>query len=452
MMSDPAGVDGTTVDDLTGKLVLLIEEDRAWRETDLMHRQLAAKVKTYVRYTRSPEFAVDHGQQPQGTIVRLVCAQAPSDVSLTFFGRVAHELSKHGLILEHQQGEDGMPIGVTPTADAAVPPRPAQATPPAMEPGPPVAPPSPPLPALEPQGPAPAARPPAEPVLPQVPPPPPLPVEPLPQQAPAPPPPEPIEPAHPGEPAGFDLAPDEDASELEQLIEGGLEGVNFIGFEESEQPAAAPAPPGAQPNGEATIPPFFPEEEFGRALPDVDEVEAIMGMEADSTTAVIETADGKQIRLDAPSELDAAIAAGVPGEQRPSLLRAIGAAFAAAFAGAIIWVLLAIPAKVGASPLALAIAVMVGFSVRVRGGGHTTPFRVVGLLGTVFGSALASVGAAVALTAVETQTGFTGLVEIVRSQTAVLDAYTGHFALIDLISLGLAGYVAFRISASKASS
>lgn len=257
-----------------------------------------------------------------------------------------------------------------------------------------------------------------------------------------------LEPTFPGEPGGFDDTVEEPVSELEQLIEGGGEEIEFIGGVEEPAPAAAAPAPFPPPDGESTVPPFFPEEEFGRALPDVEEVSA-MGIDAEATTAVIETAAGQQIRLDSPSALDEAIAAPVPAEQGPSLLRAVGAAILGAFAGAIVWILLAIPAATGASPLALAVGVMVGFSVRLRGSGHTMPFRIVGILGTLFGSALGSVGAAVALSAMEAGTKIPGVMEILSDQNAVLAAWTGRYALLDLISLVLAGYLAFRISASK---
>jgi hypothetical protein len=260
-----------------------------------------------------------------------------------------------------------------------------------------------------------------------------------------------IEPSFPGEPSDLDAAAEAPASELEQLIEGDAEGIEFIGGPEELAPAAGAPPPGPpQLDGETTHPPFFPEEEFGRALPDVEEV-AAMGVDAAATTAVIETASGQQIRFDTPSALDDAIAAPIPAEQGPSLLRAVGAAILGAFAGAIVWVLLAIPAATGASPLALAVAVMVGFSVRLRGAGHTMPFRVVGILGTLFGSALGSVGAAVALSAMEAGTQLPGIMEMLSNKDAVLAAFTNRYGALDLFSLVLAGYLAFRISASKPS-
>ncbi len=92
---------------------------------------------------------------------------------------------------------------------------------------------------------------------------------------------------------------------------------------------------------------------------------------------------------------------------------------------------------------------MVGFSVRLRGGGHSMPFRVVGILGTLFGSVLGSVGAAAALTAMEQGTSAAGIIHTLSSLDTVLAAYTGTYSAIDLVSLLFAAYISFRLSASR---
>ena len=113
MMSEPTTVDKTAVDELTGKIVLLIEENRPWRETELMHRQMSAKVKHYVRYIRGKDFAHEHGQRPQDTIVRLVTAEQPGEDSIQFLRRVGYELSKFGIEFESQVGPHGIPVALT---------------------------------------------------------------------------------------------------------------------------------------------------------------------------------------------------------------------------------------------------------------------------------------------------------------------------------------------------
>lgn len=551
MMSDPSSVDKTTVDELTGKLVLLIEEKRAWHETDLMHRQLAAKVKNYVRYVRSPEFSSQHNQRPDQTIVRLVSDQPPATSSVSFFARVAYELSKHGLSFEHQVGEFGTPAVVTPNADAPV------APPPAAPPAPPAAgqPIAAPPPAAPPAGqpppivqpPPPAARPPVSPpVAPGPPPvaaepppvaaePPPMAAEPPPMAPETPPPivdpfapgpfgskpeafeseaenlelepeslglepealevealdpwsgtddtteaiepepielipepgmgadeslpslePEPAEPTFGFEADGEEAFPDfigdgeatvgQETSDLERLIEtegAGGEEMEFIDLQPSG-PAQAGGLGAVATEEDLPRPPFFPEEEFGRAPYEVDDIDFL---DADADTAIIETGAGKKFRL----EVDAAEAEipGVTPVEKPSLLRAIAAAFVAAIAGAVVWGLLSVPAGQGAHPLAVAVGIMVGFSVRIRGNGQTMPYRIVGMFFTLIGSAVGAVLAAAALTAMEGGLGIEGITTILSDVNALPSVVQGHFGPVSLVSVALALYLAFRLSASK---
>lgn len=101
MTSDTASIDGTTIDSPTGKLVLLIEESRAWEQLDLMHQELTAKVRGYVRYVRSEDFTDWHGRKPADTMVRLVTAENPPEVTFKLFERIRYELGKHGIVFQH---------------------------------------------------------------------------------------------------------------------------------------------------------------------------------------------------------------------------------------------------------------------------------------------------------------------------------------------------------------
>ena len=202
-------------------------------------------------------------------------------------------------------------------------------------------------------------------------------------------------------------------------------------------------------DAEQTHPPFFPEEEFGRALPEREGVETLLrGVEADPfEPAIIETASGKRIRLEVPG----AAAGSRPAktdETEPSMRRAVGAALGAGIAGAVIWGALAIPAGQGASPLALAVALMVGMSVRLRGAGHTNSFRLVGCLGTIFGSALGALLATVALTARSGGQGLQGALNLFVDPASLWAAINATFGTLDLVSLVIALYVAYKISAS----
>ncbi len=480
MMSEPTTVDGITPDELTGKIVLLIEENRPWHETDLMHQQLSAKVRNYVRYIRSSDFAAEHGERPEDTIVRLVNAVPPGEYSLEFFGRVSWELAKHRIAFEHQVGEEGIPSEIEPTearpgvataadapeetpsveARAAAPPPAetpveeapaepdltelevtagevsvpelAEHEPPAFEATPPIeeeAPPEPVLPAAE-----------LEPPLEAEPPPELEAAEVTPEETAAP------------EGAPWQPAAVEEMSELERLLEADEELEQLL--EEVAEPEPAPPEPArAEAAGKPRKPSFFPEEEFGRALPDIDEVEAILSVGSattDSAEPVIETSSGKRISLAAPATTPRA------ARRRPlaptKLLRAALAAGSAALAGGLVWALLSVGAGHGASPLAVAVGLMVGISVRLKGEGHTLPFRLIGVFGTLFGSAIGALMAATALTGVQDDLGIGGTLSVLGDPGAILTAFDRFYGLLDLISLVLAVYIAFRLSASKPSS
>lgn len=503
MMSDPTTVDRTTVDELTGKLVLLIEEPRAWDQPALMHRQLAAKVKNYVRHIRSPE----HRRPPSETIVRLVSAQSPGAGSLEFFARVSYELSKHDIAFEHQVGEDGLPVPIAPegpveqpTASPAAPPEPPPGRAPRQAPSEPPAPPeeaaaridapvpeSDVEPAVEPESADEVAPEPDADWEPEVE------LEPDAEREPA----DEVAPgadlqAHPdfehpagegwlpdfGESGGFDLLEDDAAETAEadphlpDVPESSTEeaaetlgakdmeledwGAEITEAEDPEQAAelvdrleslARPA------EERPKYPPFFPEEEFGRDVPEIElrvgedadeEDEVAVGVDLDS--AIIETPSGKRIALDgadtsAGRDIDRA-------DRRASPIRALGSALVSAAAGAVVWGLLSLPANQGAGLLAPAVAVMVGMSVRLRGG-HSVWYRVVAGVSTLFGIILGSIFATLALTAKHSGGGLGTLATLVSDPGALLDAALTYFGFIDAGFAAVALYIAVRISIPK---
>ncbi len=508
MMSEPTTVDGITRDELTGKVVLLIEENRPWLEHELMHQQLSAKVRNYVRFIRSSDFAAEHGERPEDTIVRLVNTVPPGEGSLEFFGRVSWELAKHRIAFEHQVGEEGIPDEIAPIAPgagvAAAPEAEAAAPPPADTQVEEEAVPEPELPELEvtpdevgvPElaGLEPEvfeATPPIEEEIPlesmapgaeldttlEVEPPPDLETAEVTRDAP----PDDIAP-----PAGFEsgfpvldeetlleemrpeepvtpeegAAPEETAwepaavgevSELERLLEANDELEQLL--EEVAEPEPAPPEPAtAEVAGKPRKPSFFPEEEFGRALPDMDQVEAILSVgpgTAEGDEPVIETSSGKRISLATP----VASSKARRGSKAPAkLLRAALAAGSAALAGAVVWAVLSVGAGHGASPLAVAVGLMVGISVRLKGEGHTLAFRLVGVFGTLFGSAIGGLMAATALTAFQSDLGIAGALSVLGDPAAILSALDKFYGPLDLVSVVLAAYIAFRLSASKPSS
>jgi hypothetical protein len=237
-------------------------------------------------------------------------------------------------------------------------------------------------------------------------------------------------------------------SELEMLLDVDAEWEDDT-FAELDRPLEPGETVGSPKGKKATRPTFFPEEEFGRALPDVDEVEAIL-MTASSEPAIIETSSGKRILLDVEGAPGAAAAAAAKATG-PNLIRAVGAAAGAAVAGAIIWAGLSIGAGHGASPLALVIGLMVGMSVRLQGDGHTTQFRIVGVVGTLFGCILGATLAGAALSAWQDNLGFGGIIANLTSISAWGEGLTRQYGLLDTVSLALALYIAYRISASAPS-
>ncbi len=160
---------------------------------------------------------------------------------------------------------------------------------------------------------------------------------------------------------------------------------------------------------------------------------------------IIETGKGKAVRL----EVEEATVPATPGEPRKGLLPAIVGAASAVVLGAILWSVLAVFAGHGASPLAIVVALMVGMNVRLRGGGHTTPFRVVGVVGTLVAIL---VGGTLASTTVLTLAAGEGLGRVfsqLSNPVAMLANLGRAYKPIDLIAVAIGLYIAFRLSASK---
>ncbi len=108
MLTEAIPVEATEIDELTGKLVLLIPENRPWHQVDQMHRELGEKVRAYVRYLRSPDFADEYDLGPSDAIVRLVSTEAPVEETLQLFDRIRYELAKHSIEFEVTVATDTM--------------------------------------------------------------------------------------------------------------------------------------------------------------------------------------------------------------------------------------------------------------------------------------------------------------------------------------------------------
>lgn len=450
MMSDPDTVDGITVDEVTGRLVLLIEEDRPWADPNTMHRELSAKVRHYVRHIKSAEFAEEHGRTPKDTCVRLVYAENPGQDSLDFFERVGYELKKHDIAFEHEPAQFEELVAAPPPAEATAEPHP---TPEAAaeteaatfeEPAEAFEPDD----SIEPEEAVELDEPIAfeealgyEPTLE---------LEELSQEPPS----DTPEDSQIGAEAPEALAAEstdlldmiEADDEADALEDERVEVQELSRIEDLDElaPEAPELASAATPMDDRTPPPFFPEEEFGRSLPEIEPVEPV---------AVSEPATGQEISLDVPESFDDAEEAPSlePGTES-SLPRAIGAAATAAIASAIVWGALAFAANQFASPLTLVVALMVGISIRVRGAGHTAPFRVTGIVATLIGSFAGSVLAAAAVSARADVAGIFGAFRNLAAFASTPAALLQFYSWPDLAWLALAIYASFRISASRAPS
>ncbi len=402
MMSDPTTVDKTVADPKTGKLVLLIAENRSWSETAEMQRQLAAKVKTYVRYIRSPDFAKEHNRPPADTIVRLVSMEQPDQATLDYCARVRHELDKVAIGFEVRVLR-GTPAAAAPVAAPTAPTAPSE--------------------------PEPASHVGADVSTTQEP-------EVIEEPAPA-------EETHPGAESDLDTAADTEeyaetgpyidtAASEDSAADEDAEDVGDIEFLSGSDANADLEEPVGVDIDRAT---FLPEEEFGSVEPVRHEAAGSLGIT--KVGEELDLSDASGAGAD-PFDLEA--------EDPPSLKGALAAAISSAIAGGLLWFGLAAAAHQTASPLALAVGVMVGMSVRVRGAGTTTEFRIIALIGTALGCLIGSLLAGAVVLATTGEAGFGELLGSVSTAFDTLDrAYTVHSLGIFAIAL----FLGFRLAVPK---
>ncbi len=412
MMSDPTTVDKTVADPKTGKLVLLIAENRSWSETAEMHSQLAAKVKTYVRYIRSPDFAKEHNRPAADTIVRLVSMEQPDQATVEYCARVRHELDKVGI------GFEVRILRGTPAAAA-----------PAAAPAPPAAP-------AAPSEPEPASHVGADVSTTQEP-------EVIEQPAPA-------EETYPGAESDLDTAADTEeyaetgayidtAASEDSAADEDAEDLSDIEFLSGSDANADLEEPVGVDIDRAT---FLPEEEFRSVEPARHEAAGSLGIirvgeELDKVGEELDLSDASGAEAD-PFDLEA--------EDQPSLKGALAAAISSAIAGGLLWFGLAAASHQTASPLALAVGVMVGMSVRVRGAGTTTEFRIIALIGTAFGCLIGSLLAGAVVLA---NTGEAGFGELLGSVSTAFDTLDRAYTVHSLGAFAIALFLGFRLAAPK---
>ena len=102
MMSNPNTIDIIAEDPETGKLLLVMTEDRPWKSA-VLHQQFLAKANAYANYVLSESFSQDQpGFTPQQVIIKLDCAHAPGESTLAVFNQARQELQRHGIDFQYE--------------------------------------------------------------------------------------------------------------------------------------------------------------------------------------------------------------------------------------------------------------------------------------------------------------------------------------------------------------
>jgi hypothetical protein len=84
MMSNPNTIDIIATDPETGKLLLVMTEDRPWNSA-VLHQQFLAKVNVYLNYVLSDQFVEDQpGFGPTKVIIKLDAQSHPGKTPWTF--------------------------------------------------------------------------------------------------------------------------------------------------------------------------------------------------------------------------------------------------------------------------------------------------------------------------------------------------------------------------------
>ena len=96
-MVDPGVIDMVAEDPESGKLLLVMVEERPWNGEPMLE-EFVAKLSTYVGYALSEQFAADHPhRQPGDVLIKLDCAYEPNDLMRDCFREVPARIEKYGI-------------------------------------------------------------------------------------------------------------------------------------------------------------------------------------------------------------------------------------------------------------------------------------------------------------------------------------------------------------------
>jgi hypothetical protein len=96
-MIDPGVIDIVAEDPNTGKLLLVMAEERPWEGPEMLDEFLN-KLGVYVSYALSDQFCEDHpGRRASDVLIKLDCAYQPDAAMRDCFAQVPEKLRKFGI-------------------------------------------------------------------------------------------------------------------------------------------------------------------------------------------------------------------------------------------------------------------------------------------------------------------------------------------------------------------
>jgi hypothetical protein len=97
-VQNPMLMDLVTVDEASGKVVLVMIERRAWGASPQQFQQIEEKINRYMGYVLDGFLAEQYPKyEGRGVQIRLDCAEAPSGEAQAFVAAAADAIGRHGL-------------------------------------------------------------------------------------------------------------------------------------------------------------------------------------------------------------------------------------------------------------------------------------------------------------------------------------------------------------------
>ncbi len=116
-MTDPGVIDLVAEDPSTGKLLLVMVEERPWNGQPMLD-EFVSKLGVFVSYALSEQFSADHpDRRPSDVLIKLDCAYQPDAAMRDCFTQVPEKLRKFGIQFAYEVFEDDSDDGLPPVAE-----------------------------------------------------------------------------------------------------------------------------------------------------------------------------------------------------------------------------------------------------------------------------------------------------------------------------------------------